>query len=914
LRTIAALAVLAAALPAAAQQELRTRNPRDWKTLKTEHFEIHFPDEEIEPRVREIAGWAEGAYAKISAKLGTKFTRAAPIFVYRSHNDFQSTTVIPGGLPEGVLGVTELFQDRIVIPCVGSDKLMQRLIEHEVTHQMMFQEYYDWKLPSYLFLKDPFIPDWFVEGLAEWSANAVDTWEVTSMRDMVLEDRMHHLYNLHGFGHLNPGETREAYLTGHWALRWIEESRGAGSVKKVYERWNGFPWPASARLKPVTKKSYKAFDREFRDAMRRKFIEDAAGRSDPDTYATALTRRDSYYRRSNLSPRVSPDGKRIAYLSDRSNIMSAWVMNADGTGRTSTSLFAVNNSIEFVDDSHSGVTWSPDGSRIAFVGEWGQRKDIWLTSPDGGGEERLKLRFEELSSPAWSPDGAWIAFSGLELGRTDLWIASVETSELRRVTKDRWHDDTPCWSPDGRTLVYASEREGQTDLWAVDVTTGEQVAMTATTANEITPQFSPDGKHLAFASDEGGAWNIQVMELEGGRVQAVTNVIGAAVSPSWGPGGALVFAHWRRGEWHVWSMRLEVEAGEWKTVSAGEPREWYADLFVKPVEEGEVRPLSDRWHLDFLFPVGFINLASASTLTGSQIVAVGAGLAGTEDGVRVEASATYLNVALSIGFVVSAFNVYESFEERDVDREEHRIGLFGGTILPLDPYRTITLGYTLYENRIKYEEDDLHNTDPRNGAVVAALTHDNVHGRGLNPLGGFHFTGGARWYRDFWGSEEERTVYFWEYRQYIRFWEDIVLALRCSGHLSHGPQADVEDVGSVVRGYSRDRIEGRNVAGASAEVRFPLWRDINWSTPGQFLLVKDLRGFVFADAGFATDHDAHQPMRRSGHPDWRHSVGGGIRVDLFALEKIPVPLTLQVAQPTDSHQRLRVSLLVGISF
>ena len=918
LNVLAAVAAIWLALcpPASAQQEIRHGRHRDWKTLKTENFEINYCDDDILDRVREVGTWAEQAYQKVGAKLGVKLRRTpAQIFVYRSQNDFQTTTIFPGGMPEGVAGVTEWDQERVVVPLFGSEKFMQRLVEHEFTHQLMFNDYYSWKIPSWTLLREAFIPDWFAEGLAEWGADAVDTWELMSMRDQVLDDRMRHLYELHGFGHLNPHEIHEAYITGHWALRHLEATYGEGSVRKVFEKWGTWPWPASSRLRPVTKKSYSAFDDEFRDTMRKQFIAEAAGKTEPEKFATPLTRHDSYYRRFNVSPRFSPDGKRIAYVSDRSDIPSVYVMNADGSGRSDTLLYAVNNTLEFVEASPSAVTWSPDGTQVAFVAEWGQMKDVYVTEPPAlGGVRALHFRFEEMSGPAWSPDGKTIAFSGLRSGVTDIWLGDVATGDLRQLTKDRFHDEDPCWSPDGKSVVYTSERAGQNDLFAVDVSTGQTLPLAVTNDNEITPQFSPDGKRLAYASDTGGIWNVWVLELEGGKAQQLTDVPGGAVCPTWGPDGTMAFAYYRHGEWQIWKMTLELEAGEWKPVPVTPPRDWYSDLRVKPIEGGRVEPMSDRWHLDMVLPFGVLNAATASTRSGEQVVEAVADLAVTYGGVRVVGDLVYLNQMLPVDLYVDIFNRYSSFEERDVDREEHQFGFLAGAVIPLDPYRRITVGYTLYENRIKYDEEALHNVDPRDAAMIVALTHDNVHGRGLNPSGGIQFTAGVAWFRDFWGSQEIRTDYFWDYRQYVEPLHDHVIALRTFGQISVGEDSDATDVGTMIRGYRFGRWWGRNALAASVEYRFPIWRDINWATPGQIFLIKDLRGYVFGDIGYVTDDNAHRPLRLAGHRDWRHSVGGGLRLDLWLFEKAPIPLAIGLAQPTDSRQPLRVTFEVGLSF
>ncbi len=910
---VAALALLA--LPAAAQQELRPRVARDWKTVKTDHFQVHYCDEEIRDRALEVGAWLEDALMKQGEALGAKLRRPAHCFVYRSLNDFQSTTLFQDGLPEGVAGVTEWAQDRIAVPCFGSDKLMQRVVQHEFTHQLMFNEYYSWKIPSFPLLKEALLPEWFVEGLADYESRDFDSWDRMLMCDAALDDRVHPLHNLHGFGHLNPHEIREGYLTGMLALRHLEKTYGDGSVKKLFQAFDGFPWPTSAKLKPITKKDYAAFDREFRAALKAGFVEATAGTSDPDTWATPLTRNDSHYRRWNLSPRFSPDGKRIAYISDRSGEWSVHVMDSDGSGRSSPLLFKAGATVEFADPSVSGVSWSPDGSRIAFVGEWGQKKDVLLC---GTGPlvplKRLGFGFEELSSPAFSPDGTKIAFSALQGGRTDIWVGDVEGGKLVQVTKDRWHDEYPCWSPDGKTIVYASERGGQTDLVAVSVATGESVSLAETNANEITPQFSPDGKRLAYSSDEGGTWNVWVMELDGGKAQRVTNVPVGAGSPTWGAGGELAFACYRHGEFHIWKMKLALDESGWKPVPRGEPREEYADLFVKPVETYAVEPLSDRWHFDLLLPLGIVNTGYVSTLTGRQSVEANASLVSTLNGIRADANVAYVNLMLPVDLIVNVFDRYTVFEERDIVRQEHQFGFFAGGILPIDPYRRVTLGYTLYENRIKYEEDAFDNESPRNGGLLVAVTHDSVRGRGLNAIGGWQLTLGAEWFAKGLASQERRTNYFWSHRQYLEVFEDLVVAFGSSGNLSFGPDPDPTDVANVIRGYEPGRIWGDKAAGGFLEIRFPVVRDINWAFPGEIFLLKDIRAYVFGDAGFVTDDHPNRVLRSWNHADWRHSLGGGIYAEIWVLENIPVPIGLEFAQPTDSRQPFSVRLTVGFSF
>jgi TolB protein len=136
-------------------------------------------------------------------------------------------------------------------------------------------------------------------------------------------------------------------------------------------------------------------------------------------------------------PVWSPDGRRIAFVSELFGGRGLQVMNADGSGRR-TLLHGVNG---------SHPTWSPDGRRIAFgSSHLAEFSELYLVNADGSGLRRLA---ERGLAPVWSPDGQTIAFVRDFVGRSvpEIYVMNADGSGQRRVTHGGSAPGAYTWSP-----------------------------------------------------------------------------------------------------------------------------------------------------------------------------------------------------------------------------------------------------------------------------------------------------------------------------------------------------------------------------------------------------------------------------------------------------------------------------------
>ena len=142
---------------------------------------------------------------------------------------------------------------------------------------------------------------------------------------------------------------------------------------------------------------------------------------------------------------------------------------------------------------------SPDGRRVAFTSDRTGNWEIWLADQDGGNAIALtSMGAVAAGYPHWSPDGEHLAFHSNVEGQWDVYVVSASGDKPRRMTSHPATDDFPSFSRDGKWLYFSSDRAGgqQQTLWKVAVAGGDAVQLTTSAA--YASQESPDGAHIYY--------------------------------------------------------------------------------------------------------------------------------------------------------------------------------------------------------------------------------------------------------------------------------------------------------------------------------------------------------------------------------------------------------------------------------
>ena len=113
--------------------------------------------------------------------------------------------------------------------------------------------------------------------------------------------------------------------------------------------------------------------------------------------------------------------------------------------------------------------WSPDGKRIVFVSTRDGNQEIYVASADGKTVDRLTRETAADNNPNWSPDGKQIAFTSNRDGNYEIYVMNADGSAQRNLTQHPSQDNYVAWSPDGKRLAFISNRGGGYDVYVVDL-------------------------------------------------------------------------------------------------------------------------------------------------------------------------------------------------------------------------------------------------------------------------------------------------------------------------------------------------------------------------------------------------------------------------------------------------------------
>jgi len=277
------------------------------------------------------------------------------------------------------------------------------------------------------------------------------------------------------------------------------------------------------------------------DGKRIAFSSDRGGNSDiyvmnvDGSHVQQLTRdpfANLYFQRSALDqmPTWSPDGTHIAFVSGRDNEMMNYVnhdiYSMDMNGSNIRQLTGDG-------DDEGGPSWSPDGKLIAYdrkqyISAQGfienPNWDIYRMNADGSQQVQLTNESANELEPAWSPDGAKVVFlSDINGKNFDLYIMNVDGSDIKQLTKDSANETEPAWSPDGKQIIFESDRNGNLQLFIMNIDGSNLIQLTSDRSNSANATWSPDGKHIIFESDrDTGNANIYVINADGSNIIQLT--------------------------------------------------------------------------------------------------------------------------------------------------------------------------------------------------------------------------------------------------------------------------------------------------------------------------------------------------------------------------------------------------------
>ncbi len=549
--------LLALAALAAPRAEAATYDPElRWRTLQTEHFDIHFHQGE-EQLASELVPVAEAAWDTLTTDLKWKpRIRVQVVLIDQADaaNGWAST------LPQPTITLLA------TAPGAGSsldlyETWLETLFTHELTHILHIETHHGivraarWAVGR-VASTNRVSPSWMVEGFAtfqetEHTSGGRGRAPMAQMvlRTAVVEDAFPPLGNLDGY-QADPPAGNLRYLFGESLIRHTADARG----EAVWTRWThgyGSSIPFILPGRRLLGAPLPALYRDWQAELRERYAAELAVVEGEGVREGRLI---SEGVASCAAPAFSPNGEKLLWsCADRRTGSAIWI--ADGRGEEAEVLLQ--------DRGAGNITWRADSAAFAYSGShivnrfnvWsdvylhtlGQKQPVALTqgkrakdpdfSPDGSRllvvtnqaqDNQLEVltvdrRQEPLTAltdhtqfdrPRYAPDGASMVVSVWQNGRRDLWLYDTAGQPLRRLTADAAPDRDAAWSADGRWLYFSSDRTGIPNIFAVEIATERLWQVTNVRTAASMPSPSPDGTLLAYAQYSADGWDVRLLPLD----------------------------------------------------------------------------------------------------------------------------------------------------------------------------------------------------------------------------------------------------------------------------------------------------------------------------------------------------------------------------------------------------------------
>jgi hypothetical protein len=567
----------------------------EWKTIKTEHFEIHFHPG-AEWSAEQTALIAEEVYGPI-----TRFYGYEPNTVHISIFDFEDDPA----------GATYYYHNRIDISASsfyfylrGTANWLRNVITHEFTHMVSVQQSmkFPLRMPAFhfqvisfekekrpdvitgypnTFVSIPFtgeiMPHWFAEGLAQYQCGLArnDIWD--SHRDMLLrsaalDGRLLTIDEM-GVFDKNSLESEMVYNQGFALVRYISEEYGR---EKLSELTNALRSVHRITFGGACKKVLGMSDSELYNAWRTDIEEnyrEIASRIDADRRAGERSSEEGFM---NICP-VGDGRGGYFYLSNRgSDRLYINLVHRDSSG-----------SVKEIDhDVESSFDLSRDKGFLCYAKRTDKNDngyeidDIFIYDIAKTRARRLTKSIRA-SDPCWSPDGSAIACVVKRGGSERIAIVDAESGATKNATplvKGRQYYSL-SWGSRG---ILASRFDGVSrDIVLIGPNGEGYEEVIATLADERDPEWDETGEGFFYASDRSGIFNIYHRHLDSGKDLRVTNVLGGAFFPAV-EGAGLLYAGFNGGGYHI--RRLK----EWSE-GAVSSASIYDDLGLQSMRESCIK-------------------------------------------------------------------------------------------------------------------------------------------------------------------------------------------------------------------------------------------------------------------------------------------------------------------------------------
>ncbi len=584
----------------------------NWRTIETTHFYVDY-HEGGERTAQLVAKIAEEMYGPVTSLYHHKPTQKVS-FVLWDNDDYSN-------------GETYFFDNKIYIwassldfALRGTHNWLRNVVTHEFTHDVEMQTamkfsrqipaiYLQWlgyeaeRRPDVLYgypnivvsypVSGITIPAWFAEGVAQYNVPQMlfqhDAWD--SHRDMilrmyVLSNKMLTLEEMGGFGKTSLGN-ESTYNSGLALVHYLAGKYGPDVLRKLSDAMSPvYTVSIDQAFENVLGKSGNQVYSEWKTFLEKGY--DSKTAKVKETMHEGKIIRDVGF--ANLYPVFSPDGKQIAYCSNKDN-------DYFGTSSIYVYNLADTSEKELADHVASELSWSNDGKFLVYSkltrrnAHWDDLYDLYSYNLKTGDEVRLTKGLRA-DYPSLSSDNRKISFVAGSDGTLNLYSAGVnlahdKISKIEKLTdyKNGEQIYSTRWSEDGSKIVFDYSTDSSRQVGIYSFADSSVKFVTPAGEDSRDASFADKDSCIVYSSDRTGIFNIYIQNLYNGTNEALTNVLGGAFMPTLSRSGKLVYSSY---QWNGYKIASISNAA-----AIPNPPGYKIDIDPTPVAAAHADPLPE---------------------------------------------------------------------------------------------------------------------------------------------------------------------------------------------------------------------------------------------------------------------------------------------------------------------------------
>jgi len=538
----------------------------DWFTIETPHFFITYHSG-TERTANTIAKIAEEVYGPITA-------------LYKYEPDKKVTFVV-NDVSDIANGATDYYGNRIEIYASaldydlrGTHNWLRNVITHEFTHAIQIQSslkfsqnmpaiYLQWlnyekeRRPDVLYgypnvivsypISGVGVPAWYAEGTAQYQRQQLsyDYWDANRdmiLRSYILDGNLLSWEEMGQFSSITSLKAESIYNLGFGLTRYIAATYGEDKLRTISHALGDLTnFSMDKAMKDALGKDGKDVYLEWKAYLEKDYAERMKGVKETEVKGELIEKLGF----ANYYPQYSPDGTKIAYLSNQDYDYG------------STGLFiydiATKKSKLVTAPVSTNYNWSPDGTKIIFAKRNSPPTihgavvyDLYEYVLKTEKEARLTTNLRSYS-PSYSPDGKLICFVVNKDGTMNLQYADANGKNNDPLTAFNNGEQVfnPKFSPDGKSIIFDYAFEESRKIVSVDIATGVLTDVLGEKGVDYRSAiFSKDGSKLFYACNITGIFNIYEYDFDSKETKQITNVTGGAFMPTIDGKGDIAFSEY----------------------------------------------------------------------------------------------------------------------------------------------------------------------------------------------------------------------------------------------------------------------------------------------------------------------------------------------------------------------------------